>query len=225
MDASGAGGSGGLASPNISIPAVGDSPMKKEHIEMGGTYETKVGGRRTEVRIDRAYPRGGWEATSLSNNKKLRLKASQPLRALPKAEAGDTPGAEDEQQSAKEKTVAPSHAADPDVIPLTTLDKENKAPRKGKEKIAKAPAVPKAAKEKKPKALSCLNAAVQVLTAKGEPMACKAMIEAMAEQGLWKSDAPTPAATLYSAILREITKKAAASRFKKTDRGHFARNA
>lgn len=197
--------------------------MKKEQIEIGGTYETKVGGRRTEVRIDRAYPRGGWEATSLTNNKKIRLKASQSLRALPKAEAGDTPGTEDEQQSAKEKTVAPSKPADPDIIPLTALDKEDKAPRKGK--VTKTPAAPKAPNEKKHKALSCLDAAVQVLTAKGEPMACKAMIEAMAEQKLWKSDAPTPAATLYSAILREITKKAPASRFKKTERGHFALNA
>jgi hypothetical protein len=199
--------------------------MKKEQIEIGGTYETKVGGRRTEVRIERAYPRGGWEATSLANNKKLRLKASQPLGALPKADAGEAPGAKDEPQSAKEMKAAPSAAADPDVIPLTALDKENKAPRKGKQKVAKEPAAPKAAKEKKPKALSCLDAAAQVLADKREPMACKQMIEAMAEKGLWKSDAPTPAATLYSAILREITRKAAASRFKKTDRGHFALSA
>jgi HB1, ASXL, restriction endonuclease HTH domain len=197
--------------------------MKKEQIEIGGTYETKVGGRRTEVRIDRAYPRGGWEATSLSNNKKIRLKASQSLRALPKAEAGDETGAGDEAQDMKETTAATGKAADPDIIPLTALDKENKAPRKAKEKITKTPAAPKAAKN--PKALSCLDAAAQVLAAKGEPMACKQMIEAMAEKGLWKSDAPTPAATLYSAILREITKKAAAARFKKTDRGHFALSA
>jgi hypothetical protein len=132
------------------------------------------------------------------------------------------------------KSVTKSKAAkpDPDLVPLTTPDKEKKATRsKGKGnnttdvKAAKPPAAPKAAKETKPKALSCLDAAVVVLTAQGEPMACKAMIEAMGQKGLWKSDAPTPAATLYSAILRELTRKGAASRFKKTDRGLFALNA
>jgi hypothetical protein len=128
------------------------------------------------------------------------------------------------------KTKAPK--ADPDLIPLATLDKQKKTPRtKGKGdnttgvQAAKPPAAPKAAKETKLKALSCLDAAVVVLTAKGEPMACKQMIEAMAEQGLWKSDAPTPAATLYSAVLREITRKGSASRFKKTDRGLFGLSA
>lgn len=56
-------------------------------------------------------------------------------------------------------------------------------------------------------------------------MQCKVLIEAMAAQKFWQSDAPTSAATLYSAIVREITTKASASRFKKTDLGHVALNA
>jgi hypothetical protein len=45
-------------------------------------------------------------------------------------------------------------------------------------------------------------------------------------KGYWTSpNGQTPAATLYSALLKEITKKAAASRFQKTDRGQFARTA
>ena len=68
--------------------------------------------------------------------------------------------------------------------------------------------------------MSCLDAAAAVLKAKGEPMRCIDMIEAMKERGLWTTAAPTPAATLYSAILRELA-KGSASRFKKTDRGHF----
>ncbi|HEY3966871.1 MAG TPA: HTH domain-containing protein [Planctomycetaceae bacterium] len=53
-------------------------------------------------------------------------------------------------------------------------------------------------------------------------MTTKAMIEAMATKGLWSSpNGQTPAATLYSAILREINSKGKESRFKKTDRGHF----
>jgi hypothetical protein len=86
----------------------------------------------------------------------------------------------------------------------------------------KADAKPKA--EPKPKRVSCLDAAAQVLRDAGEPMQARAMVTAMKEKGLWSSDAPTPHATLYSAIVREITNKKDASRFKKTDRGHFALN-
>jgi hypothetical protein len=78
-----------------------------------------------------------------------------------------------------------------------------------------------AAKEPKPKSPSCLDAAAQVLKEKGQPMRCKDLISAMAEQGLWTSTAPTPAATLSSAILREITTKGSNSRFRKADRGLF----
>jgi hypothetical protein len=82
----------------------------------------------------------------------------------------------------------------------------------------KAPAAPK---EKK---LSALDAAARVLAELGTAMTCQEMIAAMADKGYWKSPGgKTPAATLYSAILREITTKGAASRFVKADRGKFAR--
>jgi hypothetical protein len=100
----------------------------------------------------------------------------------------------------------------------------------------KAPkgSAPKAAKEKATKAMktkatksdgkmSCLDAAANVLASAGKPMNTKDMIEAMAAKGLWTSPAgKTPAATLYSAILREINTKKAEARFKKQDRGLFA---
>jgi hypothetical protein len=55
-------------------------------------------------------------------------------------------------------------------------------------------------------------------------MTCAEMITAMAEKGYWTSPGgKTPAATLYSAILREVQTKAAVSRFVKTERGKFAR--
>jgi hypothetical protein len=130
-----------------------------------------------------------------------------------------------------------SATADPDLVPLSEMDKEKKAAAKngkGKGKKAKgeakakakapAKAKAKAPKENKPKKLSCRDAAAQVLKAKGEPMQAKAMIEAMAEKKLWSSDAATPHATLYAAIIREIAAKGKDARFKKTDRGHFAFN-
>lgn len=93
---------------------------------------------------------------------------------------------------------------------------------KGKATAAKPTVKPDAAaKAEAPAKLSCLDAAAQVLKGSEEPMTCKAMVEAMAERKLWASDAPTPAATLSSAILREM-KKGAGSRFRKTGRGLFA---
>jgi hypothetical protein len=71
------------------------------------------------------------------------------------------------------------------------------------------------------KKLSQMEAAIQVLAKAGEPMNCKAMVEAMTEQGLWASPGgATPDATLYSSILRDL-RKGKDARFKKTDRGHF----
>ena len=97
-------------------------------------------------------------------------------------------------------------------------------------KSAKAKAAPKKAakpaKEAKPKKLSALNAAAKILADAKEPMACQELIEAMEKKGLWTSPGgKTPAATLYSAILREINAKGKEARFKRTDRGHFAINA
>lgn len=99
-------------------------------------------------------------------------------------------------------------------------------------KSAKAKAAPKSAAKSrpaadaKPKKLSALNAAAKVLADAKEPMACKELIEAMEKKGLWTSPGgKTPAATLYSAILREIAAKGKEAQFKKTDRGHFALNA
>ena len=88
---------------------------------------------------------------------------------------------------------------------------------------AKAETPAKMPKATKPDGkLSQLDAAVKVLTEAGTPMTTKAMIEAMATKGYWTSPGgATPHATLYSAILRELQKKGAESRFTKVDRGQF----
>jgi hypothetical protein len=92
-------------------------------------------------------------------------------------------------------------------------------------KGAKAPSSrkqSKARKEAKPKRVSALDAAVQVLRKAGKPMRSRELIAAMAAQGLWNSPAgKTPHATLYAAILREISAKGAQARFRKTARGLF----
>lgn len=85
----------------------------------------------------------------------------------------------------------------------------------GKAKKAKATPAPA---EK----LSQIAAAERVLADAGEPMTCKAMVEAMAAKGLWSSPGgKTPEATLYSSLLRQIRTKGKAARFKKVARGQF----
>lgn len=102
-----------------------------------------------------------------------------------------------------------------------------KATSAPKEKVAiaalgtKAPAA-KATKVDKPKRTSALDAAATVLKKAAKPMRSQELIDAMATQDLWKSPGgKTPHATLYAAILREITAKGKAARFKKIDRGQF----
>jgi HB1, ASXL, restriction endonuclease HTH domain len=83
-----------------------------------------------------------------------------------------------------------------------------------------APTIQEAAD--KPRKLSALDAAAKVLQESGQPMNCQEMIGAMAAKGYWTSPAgKTPAATLCSALLREIKTKASQARFQKTARGQF----
>src|SRR5262245_11087322 len=72
--------------------------------------------------------------------------------------------------------------------------------------------------------LSALEAAAKVLEERGEAMTAGEMIEEMAAKRYWKSPGgKTPAATLYSAIAREINIKGKDSRFKKAAPGKFVR--
>jgi HB1, ASXL, restriction endonuclease HTH domain len=103
-----------------------------------------------------------------------------------------------------------------------TKTKKTKAPKATK--TAKAPRARKTkpAGEAKPKKLSAIDAAAQLLAGSKEPMNTRQMIEAMAAKGLWTSPGgKTPHATLYSAILREINEKGKDSRFTETERGKF----
>ena len=92
-------------------------------------------------------------------------------------------------------------------------------------KAPKTPKAPKPAKAKKPtppKRVSALDAAAQVLADSEVPMRAKEMIAKMEAKGLWKSPGgKTPEATLYAAIIREITAKGDKARFKKHDKGVF----
>ena len=91
-----------------------------------------------------------------------------------------------------------------------------------KPKRARQAKTPTQQKEKK---MSALDAAARVLAEAGRAMTCKEMVEVMAAKGYWTSPGgATPDATLYSAILRELSVKGADARFQKTERGKFARS-
>ena len=87
-----------------------------------------------------------------------------------------------------------------------------------------APSKGKSDSAAKPRRSSGLDAAANVLKAAGKPMGCKDIVQTMLDKGMWKTEGKTPAATIYSAILREIQKKKGEARFKKTERGMFTFN-
>jgi HB1/ASXL restriction endonuclease-like protein with HTH domain len=75
------------------------------------------------------------------------------------------------------------------------------------------------------KKLSARDAAARVLAEAAHAMNCQEMIDTMAAKGYWTSPGgKTPAATLYSSILRELKIRGAEARFRKTQRGKFAAN-
>jgi hypothetical protein len=85
----------------------------------------------------------------------------------------------------------------------------------GAKKSAKAG---QAAKERK---ASALSAAAQVLAEADGPLSAGEIVKRMLEKGLWQTKGRTPAATLYSALLRRIRRDGAASGFRKVGRGLF----
>jgi len=100
--------------------------------------------------------------------------------------------------------------------PDPKLDAAVKAAEEGRQaKKAKA-AKPKG--ERKP---GILTLAADVLKDAKTPMDCKAIVEKVLAKGTWQTKGKTPAATLDSAIIREIAVKGKESRFRKVDRGQF----
>ena len=180
--------------------------MKKKDVKVGGLYTAKVGDRLVKVRIDSAHSGGGWNATNTATGKRIRIKSAQ--RLLGPAKIAAKAGAAAESGKGKKASVAKGDGAKARTAKGTTA-------RAGKAKKTKA--------DGKPKRLSALDAAAQVLAKADKPMRAKELITAMAEQGLWSSPAgKTPHATLYAAMLREERGKGSNSRFRKVDRGQFA---
>ena len=198
--------------------------MKREQIEIGQVYRAKVTDKLVPVRIEAENPHGGWDGTNLNTNRKVRIKSAQRLRG-PIAVPEDNDAATSKPRRSKKKLTTKQRDELRAQHSREQADQENArlAERRNNGPDGQTASERAMANSEKPKAkkLSALDAAAQVLADADEPMNTKQMIEAMAEKGLWTSDAATPWATLYSAITREIQKKGDQARFEKAERGKF----
>jgi len=193
--------------------------MKKNEVKIGQCYMTKVTNCEVPVRIDAANAQGGWDAKNIATGRKVRIKSAQRLRR--KCTQADLAGLK--RPTPKQRTKTASGATT-----RPTAATYAKSAKKATQKTTQAKGrdtgqtAAKVAKTVRPKRISCLTAAFMVLIDAGAELPIKTIVETAAKKDWWKSNAATPAATIYAAIIREIATKGAKSRFKRgTKRGTF----
>jgi len=178
--------------------------MKANDVKIGGEYMARIGKTPIPVRILSEKASGGWSAINLTNDKKVFISLARLLQEMP---------------ATTETTVTTDGNLTTVEVPPATV--ETIGGTTAKPKRGRKPKTETSSAEGKT-TLSQLDAAAKVLGEATEPMTTKEMVETMAAKGYWSSPGgKTPHATLYSAILRELQSKGEASRFIKTDRGHF----
>ena len=181
--------------------------MKANDVKIGGEYMVKFGGELVHVRITAQKPNGGYSGIRVENGKKVFIPMARSIQNEVTNESATA-------------TTTDDNLTVTEVPPATveTIGAKADKPARGRKAKAKSENEPASETAK----LSQLDAAVKVLGEATEPLTTKEMVEAMAAKNLWASPGgKTPHATLYSAILRELQSKGDASRFVKTDRGHF----
>lgn len=124
------------------------------------------------------------------------------------------------------KVVEPNTTGDEatttDPAPIVTELPSIETPATTDEHTVMKPRKLKVQADLKPKKLSMIKAALQVLQVRKVPMTSPEMIDVMATEDLWTSPGgKTPAATLYAAISRSIKELGKASVFRKAERGKF----
>jgi hypothetical protein len=170
--------------------------MKLENVKVGETYTLAVGKNAVQVTVTRVDEKG--KITVMTGGGKT-ISVADPARLT--VHRTNAPQAA---KGAKTKAAAPK---------ATKAASGRDVGQKG-------------APQAKEKRVGLVDAAILVLHEGGnKAMSTKTIVEAITVKGIWKSNGKTPAATLYSSILREIQKKGAEARFKKVERGQFALNA
>lgn len=173
--------------------------MKNSDVQIGATYLVKVADNLVPVKLVREHPSGGWEGTSQKTGKAIRIKSAQRLRKR----LGDAAhGAAKADKPTKDAKAEPGR---------DTGERGATGGQPGGDAATD-------------KAMSLMDAAVHILSlGTGDPMRCKDIVDLVVKRELWTpGKGKTPASTLYSSILREITTKGDACRFVKTERGKFA---
>jgi hypothetical protein len=212
-----------------------------EHPRQGWLATNQVTGKRVHIkraqRLRGEVKRDGEPASAGPANEPIASDAAAPsTEVVASHEPATAPGTPTRTPSYDERLMF-NGATDPAAAraALATnhtggTEESDMASKKTKKSGSAKTAAPKAASPKAAKPaeaktkMSALDAAARVLQERGEPMTTGEMIEEMAAKRYWKSPGgKTPAATLYSAILREINLKGKVSRFEKTERGKFGR--
>ncbi len=198
--------------------------MKKNEIKIGGVYSTKITDRVVPVRIEKANPAGGWDATNLNTKRKVHIKSAAKLRGkVANPPNGDT--ATTSPTSAKGEIKATTEAKAAEVATganTAATDPKGEVKANQEAKGPKDATPPKSRGDAKPKKrLGILDVAVQILANATDPMGCKDIVEKAIAEGLWSTKGKTPHATLYAAITREIQAKGDDTRFEKVERGRF----
>ena len=200
--------------------------MKKNEVQIGKVYRAKVSGSIADVRITGESQHGGWDGVNVATNRKVRIKSAQRLRGLANRPAKRKKVVSLAEYEAEAKAEKPAlrqaqgglrHSKAADVA--TTAKKSSKAAKDAPKAAKRDTAKPRADGAKR---TSGLDAAAKVLADASGPLNTREMVDLMLEDGLWKTNGRTPAATIYAAIIREIAVKGADSRFRKVERGKFA---
>ena len=195
----------------------GDLNMTKADVKIGGIYYAYVGKNRLDVRVDaKDKKEGWWVCTNTRTGKSIRVSRLEPRGT-------EKPAKEPAVRSPRNGTAKVTTNDNLTIVenePATVETIGGNSDSKPKAKTKKV------AKSNEPteKRLSALDAAFKVLSETSEPLNTIQLVEAMSTKGYWTSPGgKTPHATLYSAILRDLS-KGDESRFVKTERGRFAAN-
>jgi hypothetical protein len=195
--------------------------MQREEIQIGASYTCRVGRNTVEVRVTAASADGGWQVETHTGRTMAirdpeRFVARVGVRGVPSdtgVAAGPVAVATPE---APEVGEAAATVEAPAVEPAAEVALPvPEAQAAGEQSAGTGP---------EGGTMSMLDAAVHLLGRAEGPMQCKDLVEQARAQGLWapRRGGKTPDRTLYAAILREITGKGEAARFRKAERGRFA---
>jgi len=193
--------------------------MKKNEVKVGQCYMAKVTNSEVPVQIDARNSHGGWDAKNVATGRKVRIKTAQRLRR--KCTQADLAGLEQSTPQRRKKAATRANSSPRAATVAKSAKKATKKASRGKGRNTGQTGA-KAAKPAKPKRISGLTAAFMVLVDANAELGVAAIVEIAAKKGWWKSDAATPTATVYAAIIREIATKVEDSRFERgAKRGTF----